>query len=215
MKEAPTRGERAGAEGDLLNTPSLSDPATTTDQKDLSGKTDDAVAFLECWQPGGPWVLTSIVPDSGKIATATFSASNLVQMRDWIAARQGKQNLYFTVNAVFGEVDVKPNKGAISAIRALHVDVDPRVGEDPEEERARALRMLLAYDPIPTVIVDSGGGMQAFWLTESDVAVGGSTDLSDLVWRQGKGAPLTAAETALVEAHLARLFDEAARILDY
>ena len=161
MKEAPTRGERAGAEGDLLNTSSLSDPATATDQKDLSGKTDDALAFRECWQPGGPWVLTAIVPDSGKIATTTFSASNLGQMRQWIDARQGRQNIYFTVNAVFGQVELKPNKGAIAAIRALHVDVDPRVGEVPEKERARALRMLLAYDPAPTVIVDSGGGMQA------------------------------------------------------
>ena len=207
MKEAPTRGERARAEGDLLNTPSLSDPATTTDQKDLSGKTDDAVAFLECWQPGGPWVLTAIVPDSGKIATATFSASNLGQMHDWIEARQRKQNVYFSVNAVFGDVEVKPNKGAISAIRALHVDVDPRVGEDPDDERARALRMLLAYDPIPTVIVDSGGGMQAFWLTEGDVDVGGSRDLSELIRRDFNSAPLSASETARVEAHLAQLFD--------
>ncbi len=207
MKEAPTRGERAGAEGDLLNTPSLSDPAAATDQKDLSGKTDDAVAFLECWQPGGPWVLTSIVPDSGKITTATFSANNLAQMREWIEARQNRQNIYFTVNAVFGEVEVKPNKGAIAAIRALHVDVDPRVGEVPEKERARALQMLLAYDPAPTVIVDSGGGIQAFWLTENDFAVGGSRDLSDLFRRDTNSGPLTDVETALVEAHRARLTD--------
>ena len=207
MKEAPTRGERAGAEGDLLNSDSLPDPATATDQKDLSGKTDDAVAFLESWHPGGPWVLTSIVPDGGKTNTATFAAASLAHLRQWIDARQGRQNIYFTVNAVFGEVEVKPNKGAIAAIRALHVDVDPRVGEVPEKERARALRMLLAYDPAPTVIVDSGGGMQAFWLTESDVDVGGSPDLSDLFRRDMNGGPLTDAETALVEAHRARLID--------
>ena len=207
MKEAPTRGERAGAEGDLLNSDSLPDPATATDQKDLSGKTDDAVAFLESWHPGGPWVLTSIVPDGGKTNTATFAAASLAHLRQWIDARQGRQNIYFTVNAVFGEVEVKPNKGAIAAIRALHVDVDPRVGEVPEKERARALRMLLEYDPAPTVIVDSGGGMQAFWLTENDVDVGGSPDLSDLFRRDMKGGPLTDAETALVEAHLARLID--------
>ena len=55
--------------------------------------------------------------------------------------------------------------------------------------------------------MDSGGGMQAFGLTESGVDVGGSRELSDLVRRDKNIAPLTAAETALVEAHLALLFD--------
>ena len=209
MKEAPARGERAGAEseGALLNTATLSDPATAAKLNSLCGDTDAAVAFLDQWCPGGPWVLTSIVPDGGRTTTATFVAPNLADMRRWIDARQGKQNIYSTVNVVFGDVELKPNKGAIAAIRALHVDVDPRVGEEPAAERARALKVLREYEPAPTVIVDSGGGMQAFWLTEGNVAVGGSRDLSDLIQSQGKGAHLSAAETALVVAHLARLFD--------
>jgi hypothetical protein len=208
MKTAPA-GAGAEVDGDLLNTASLSDPAAAAELNSLVGKTDDALAFLEGWRPGGPWVLTSIVPDGGKTTTATFAAPTLEQMRRWIDARQGRQNIYFAVNVVFGDVEVKPNKGAISAIRALHVDVDPRVGEEPAAERDRALAMLRGYDPAPTVIVDSGGGMQAFWLLEGDVDVGGSHDLSDLVRRQAAtGAmPLSTEEQGLVAAHLARLGD--------
>lgn len=163
--------------------------------------------------PGSTWVLTSIVPDGGRTTTATFAEQTLGQMRRWIDARQGRQNIYFTVNVVFGEVEVKPNKGAISAIRALHVDVDPHVGEEPAAERERALRLLQAYDPVPTVIVDSGGGMQAFWLADDGVDVGGSRDLSGLFRRGDAGPPLTADEQGLVDTHLARLAEVEARNL--
>lgn len=215
MKDAPTRGERAGAErdGDLLNTAILPDPAPAADLNSLSGDTDAAVAFLDHWCRGGPWVLTSIVPDGGKTTTTTFAAPTLAQMRVWIDARQGRQNIYFTVSVVFGDVEVKPNKGAIAAIRALHVDVDPRVGEEPAAERERALNVLRAYDPAPTVIVDSGGGMQAFWLADGNLDVGGSRDLSEIFRRIAAGSALSADKQRLVDAHLERLAEVEARNL--
>jgi len=171
--------------------------------------TSDAVQFLQGWAPEGPWVLTSIVPDGGGITTATFGPATTAQMHQWIDARQGRQNIYFTVNAVFGDVEVKPNKGAISGICAIHVDVDPRPKEDPEAERERAFKLLRAYDPPPTVIIDSGGGAQGFWRLGGDVPTGGSRALSELVRRDSdkKAKPLTPEERALVDAHLARLAD--------
>lgn len=131
-------------------------------------------------------------------------------MAAWIEERQGVQNIYFTVNAVFGPVTSKPNKGAVSAIRALHVDVDPRPGEDFDTERVRAERVLRAYRPEPTVIIDSGGGFQGFWMPDEERPVGGSADLARLVWRDAKPeerGPLSAAERAEVDAHHARLWD--------
>lgn len=210
---APTEAGAKG-DGDLLNTGSLPDPAPAADLNPLLlSDTDAAMAFLDQWCPGGPWVLTSIVPDGGKTTTATFAAPTLAQMRAWIDARQGRQNIYFTVNVVFGEVEVKPNKGAIAAIRALHVDVDPRVGEEPAAERDRALNVLRAYDPPPTVIVDSGGGMQAFWLADGNLDVGGSRDLSEVFRRVAAGSALSADEQRLVDAHLERLAEVEARNL--
>lgn len=141
----------------------------------LSGRTDDAVAFLESWCPGGPWILTAIIPD-GKTDTATFSAATVAQMCDWIDERQGVQNIYFTVNRTFRAMKIKPKKLHIRAAHALHVDVDPRVGEDPAAEKDRAIKLLREYRPAPTVIIDSGGGAQGFWLLDGGADLPGETE---------------------------------------
>lgn len=53
-----------------------------------------------------------------------------------------------------------------------------RQSEKPHEgervaERERALRLLRAYDPAPTAIIDSGGGYQGFWKAGEPVALNG------------------------------------------
>lgn len=132
--------------------------------------TSDAVQFLQGWAPEGPWVLTSIVPDGGGIDTATFAASDVPQMRDWIEERQGSMNIYFTVNTVIRPMSIKPKKTDIRGMRAIHVDVDPRAGEDIEAERERAVQLLREYKPKPTVIMVSGNGAQGFWLLDKEHA---------------------------------------------
>lgn len=134
-----------------------------------------AISFLQRWCPEGPWVLTGIVPD-GKIETATFNATAWPDAAQWIEGNQGKKNIYFHVNPVRRALSSKASKEDIARLAWLHVDIDPRAGEDFEEERARALRLLQGYTPRPTVIVDSGGGYQGFWrLQPSDrLAIDGS-----------------------------------------
>lgn len=126
-----------------------------------------AIAFLQKWNPEGPWVLTAIVPD-GKIETATFKAIAWVDAAQWIEERQGVKNVYFHVNPVRRSLDNKASKEDIAALAWLHVDIDPRVGENFDEERERALRMLREYKYPPTVIIDSGGGYQGFWKLEPE-----------------------------------------------
>jgi P4 family phage/plasmid primase-like protien len=132
----------------------------------LLGRTDDAEEFLERWRRGGPWVLTSIVPDGGKTATRTFNASERLAMRDWIEERQGRENIYFSVNDLARAVNKKAGKDDVAALRAQHVDMDPRPGEPLDAERRRAEKLLREFNPAPTVIIDSGGGFQGFWLGE-------------------------------------------------
>ena len=135
----------------------------------LKGDTAKAIEFLERFRPSGPWVLTSIVPD-GKISTQTFTNTEL--MFDWIDAVNGSENIYFHVNST-GDKHLlkKAMKDDIVAAEWLHVDVDPNPDADDESERVRILTALRAYQPAPTVILDSGGGYQAFWkLTEPYLA---------------------------------------------
>lgn len=130
--------------------------------------TSASLAFLQAWSPEGPWVLTSIYADGGKTATATFTAKDHSKAREWIDERQGKQNIYFTVNPVLKSMSIKPKKTDIRGMSALHVDVDPRAGEDLATERTRALKMLQEFKPKPTVIIDSGGGFQGFWVLDQE-----------------------------------------------
>jgi P4 family phage/plasmid primase-like protien len=180
MTDAPTREERDGARKDKVaasNATILPAPSSSTEQKSLlSGRTDDAVAFLEAWCPSGPWVLTSIVPDGGKTTTATFTGREVEALHRWIDIRQGRQNLYFTVNRTFNTVEKKPSKADMAAAVALHVDIDPRAGEELESERARALKLLQEFKPAPTVIIDSGGGYQGFWVLDAPCDLAGNPE---------------------------------------
>ncbi len=150
--------------------PYVYDPANAEDL--LS----EARRFLEGWQPGGPWVLASIVPDTGRITTVTFTADQVEAMCAWISERQGKQNIYFTVNETNGPMKKKPKKSDMVRALGLHVDVDPRPGEAFADERGRALQVLREYNPPPTVIIDSGGGFQGFWAFEKSVELTGEPD---------------------------------------
>jgi Family of unknown function (DUF5906)/RepB DNA-primase from phage plasmid len=141
-------------------------------EREVLSDTGASLDFLEHWCPGGPWVLTSIVPD-GRTTTETFTAQSLRQMHDWIDRRQGVQNIYFTVNRTSNAMEVKPKKSHIVAALALHVDVDPRAGEPLDAERRRALDLLQRYAPPPTVIIDSGGGLQGFWKLDAPAELAG------------------------------------------
>lgn len=121
-------------------------------------------------------MLTSIVPDGGRTTTVTFQAGQSREVIDWLEERQGRQNIYFTVNPVMRPMSSKPKKIDIRGMQAIHVDVDPRVGEDLEAERERALRLLREFKPAPTVIIDSGGGFQGFWLLDQEQRTDGSEE---------------------------------------
>lgn len=141
----------------------------------MKGNTSDAIQFLQGWTPEGLWQLTSIVPD-GRVTTTTFTHQQAREARAWIEERQGRENMYFTVNPVKAAKSVKPKKVDMRGMAALHVDIDPRAGEELEGERERALRLLREFRPAPTVIIDSGGGFQGFWLLDEVQVTDGSEE---------------------------------------
>lgn len=145
--------------------------------------TEEAVQFLVKFRPGGPWLLNAIDP-GGKwpaLIGKTFTWDAQEEMFKWIKSFQGERNLYFTVNPLLVALDSKASRKHIKELAWLHVDIDPRAGEDLEEEKERALKLLsdppFENVPKPTVIVFSGGGVQGFWKLDDPMEIDGQEHL--------------------------------------
>jgi hypothetical protein len=126
----------------------------------------EALESLEQLRPGGPWVLSAIVPD-GKITTIT--ARNTDEARQFIRDRDGKENLYFSANPTRRAMSKKAAKADIAAIEYLFGDLDPKDKETPENAKVRYLAALDAYSLAPTAIIDSGNGIQALWRLQEPI----------------------------------------------
>jgi P4 family phage/plasmid primase-like protien len=89
----------------------------------------------------------------------------------WITERQGRSNIYYAINALREPKNSKATKTDIEQVVALHVDIDCPEGEPVEsfvERYAAGLRALRGGILEPSVIVASGGGVQAFWILQPD-----------------------------------------------
>lgn len=145
------------------------------------GDTDAAMAFLSHLQSNGPWCLTALDPNEklGAI-TATFSADAAIDARSFITKWNGKRNIYFSVNPVRTALTKKAKKSDIEAVTYLHIDIDPRPGEDLQSEQARIRVQLTdqipAAVPPPTVVISSGGGYQAFWKLKDPIPLDGTKE---------------------------------------
>jgi len=148
-----------------------------------------SIEFLERWMPGGPWVLTSIIPDKPEKGRATFTDTfggddvKSGRLLRWLEEQgtQRRRNLYWTPNACRKQtVKEKPKKVDIQGLYSLHVDLDPRAGEDRAAERERIFKLLKDPSakgiPKPSVIVDSGNGGQAFWRLQVPFAIAEATE---------------------------------------
>lgn len=143
----------------------------------LQSEPNAAISFLQMWSRNGPWWLTAI-PLEGKLTTRTFHPGDVDsgELRNWLLGFEGRANIYFSVNEPRGSITKKAGKDEIERAIALHIDIDPRVGEDPAQERARILAELRAFKPAPTAIIQSGNGCQAFWKLHEPVHIGGNKE---------------------------------------
>lgn len=136
-----------------------------------------SLEFLHRWAPEGPWVLTAIDPLKRGTTTATFHKGDEKKLRRWLTNHGAKKNIYFTVNPVKAEVSKKASRADIAALAWIHVDVDPRVGEDLAQEQER-IRRVFVEDlpesiPEPSCVVFSGGGYQGFWRLSNPCEIDG------------------------------------------
>jgi hypothetical protein len=97
-----------------------------TETKLLKGST--AIKFLTRLCPA-PWVLTAIEPDGDSTITQTFTDPE--EARQFIAERNHKSNIYYSVNGTKRPLSSKAKKADIAFVRYLHVDADPGSAESP------------------------------------------------------------------------------------
>jgi hypothetical protein len=94
----------------------------------------------------------------------TSTACAVDQAISFVDNYNGKRNLYYTVNPTIGDMDKKPKKTDIRLVEYLLGDLDPRDDESAEDAKTRYLNQLNgSFEPKPTVIVDSGNGLQGLW----------------------------------------------------
>ena len=110
-----------------------------SNSKSSSKSQDDSLAFLKKLRPGGPWVLTAIVPDG---LTTTITAQTVGDAETFIRKYDGKRNLYYSVNPTRTAVSKKAAKTDIAAIEYALADLDPADGETSKAAKARYLKQL-------------------------------------------------------------------------
>jgi P4 family phage/plasmid primase-like protien len=131
--------------------------------------------------PNRRWVLTSISLDKKQITTATFDAGREAQCLAWLEQHGADRNIYFAVNPPDWDVAKKCERTDIPRVVYLHVDIDPRAGEDIAAEQQRALGLLQNPPGIvePTCIVSSGGGLQGFWALRDPIVTDCKLELAE------------------------------------
>lgn len=139
--------------------------------------------FLSTIYPQGPWCLTAIDPEKKKgPETRTFYPATKDRLLAWLALHSGTRNLYWHVNPVSHEVEKKAEREDIKEVCYFHVDVDPGLTDSLQKEQERILAMFLPEQlggkpkkgvPLPTFVVFSGGGYQAFWKLATAIQING------------------------------------------
>lgn len=139
--------------------------------------------FLQRFHKGRPVVVTGISLDKKSIPTDTFASNEKKRFLQWVAAcALMPANIYFSVGEPMQAATKKLERADIKAVHALHVDLDPRVGEDVAAEQARILALLRnppAPLPPPSLIVYSGGGYQGYWFLDAPLPVEGSVEVAE------------------------------------
>jgi hypothetical protein len=131
-----------------------------------------AIGFLERWMVGSEprSLLVSIVPDSPTIHGHTFDLPGDNAMAQWIERCNRIASVYWTVNLCKPDLTKKARKADVEWLLGIWADLDPIKGCELPVERARLLRLtgeLMALRWPPTVIIDSGGGIQSLWRLET------------------------------------------------
>lgn len=162
---------------------------------DLVWHTDVAVEFISRFHGAGFATVTAIRCDETTTGGDSVTVNALLpqqvsNLTNFIERSQNNHNIYFMLaRPRDGLGHKKAKKEEVQSTCWLHVDIDPRPRDDDdipleehfEQERARAIARLAAYKHQPTVILDSGGGIQAFWKLKEPFGFNGTQESYNVI----------------------------------
>lgn len=138
--------------------------------------------FLSRFGGAAPMHFSAIMPD-GKIHSKCLWPQDKVEVVAWIEDKTSSgMNIYYSVNLPGWALDKKAEKADIRSVRAFHVDIDPLADEPVENCKARAISNLGNHEPPPSVVIDTGNGIQALWLLAEPIQLDGSEE----AWRKAE-----------------------------
>lgn len=106
--------------------------------------------------------LAAITPD-GPISGKYFG-SDVEAATSWaVAQNTNGRGVYYTGNRCHSGVTTKSTKADITSARFVYVDIDPPKDGSPFD-KAGVVSELLSCGTPPSIIVDTGNGIQAIWL---------------------------------------------------
>jgi len=160
---------------------------TMLDKPDIKPDLDQTIEFLQTLRLNGPWNLTAIVPD-GPIRSATFADPEMA--RAWMACHVDHANLHFSANPASNPSGDggRARKADLDMIEFLHGDFD--LDKLPDDhplakssiaQRKRAVEGDMELQDTPTLLVDSGGGLQGLWRLAEPLPA----TAENIVWAEG------------------------------
>lgn len=119
-------------------------------------------------QVGGEAIHLVAIPAEGGPTKGRWFGEDAAGAAAWAAERnEAGDNLYWSPNAVRPGLNKKARKADVAVVRYAHVDIDPPRG-DAAFDKAAEVTALCAAELPPSVIVDSGGGVQALWRLDGE-----------------------------------------------
>lgn len=107
--------------------------------------------------------LVVIDPDNTRpVEGRDFSMDHASALAFAVEHNTAGRNIYWSVNEVRRGLHKKPTKKDIISGRFAHVDIDPPKDGTPFDKKAELKRLESLANP-PSFVIDSGGGIQAFW----------------------------------------------------
>jgi hypothetical protein len=113
---------------------------------------------------------------------------NRISLKKWVRRmNESGWNIHYHVNELEPDFKkVKASKSNVQRVCCYYVDIDPRSGESSDDCKGRVqarLQNLPAGIPSPTLVVDSGNGIQLIWLLTEPIEIKGQPKLA----RQAEG----------------------------